>query len=67
MNNRKDPIINYWQIMRKANPKRFDYETSRLTGYELVNTQNWEGKLFNSVVEAIEVTALQRCCERWEP
>ena len=66
MNQRKDSIIYYWQILRGDNERRFDYEAEKLIGRGAVDREDWELPLFSSLIEAIEVTALQRGCERWE-
>ncbi len=64
---RKECIIDYWTIMRARNPHRFDFETGKLAGAEVTLGRNWENRLFNVVTEAIEVTAIQRGADRWEP
>ena len=64
---RKDCIINYWRILRSVNSSRFDYEVSKFVGIEQLRNGSWELKTFNSLLEAVEVTAIQRGCERWEP
>ncbi len=62
---RKDIIIHYWKLLRNLNSSRFDYEVTNMTG----NTSNvcWEKNMFNYVKEAVEITALQRNIQRWEP
>ena len=62
---RKECIVHYWTVMREQNPHRFDFETGKLAGAPLGN--NWENRLFGVVTEAIEVTAIQRGVDRWEP
>ncbi len=62
LRHRKDVIVGYWDAVRGANPCRFEHELTRLTG----GTSQLEAA-FNLVVEAAEITALQRGCLRWEP
>jgi 2-polyprenyl-3-methyl-5-hydroxy-6-metoxy-1,4-benzoquinol methylase len=60
---RRDTILTYWEAMHQASPRRFELEANRLTaasGFDLTKT-------FGVMVEAVEVTALQRGCLRWEP
>jgi SAM-dependent methyltransferase len=56
-------ILDYWNIMHRAYPKRFEHETRRFTGVGGLDFL----KTFNVMVEAVEVTWLQRGCLRWEP
>jgi SAM-dependent methyltransferase len=63
---RRDWIIGYWSILRSQGPLRFDYEASRLAGLTSLPA-NWEGVVFRCVSEAVEFTASQRGCERWQP
>ncbi len=60
---RKGVIMCYWDALHQANPRRFEYEISRLAG----GGQKDFSKVFNVMLEAVEVTALQRGCLRWEP
>ena len=62
----KDAIIYYWQILREKSEPRFDFETGKILGKEKRYFSNWELPLFSALAEAVEVTALQRGCERWE-
>jgi len=63
---RKDSIIYYWQILRKESEPRFDFEAGKILGGDKLYHPNWELPLFSALAEAVEVTALQRGCERWE-
>jgi len=63
---RKDRMVFYWEKLRDAHRIRFDKEAGNLTGTEKFS-DNWQNTLFNSVSEAIEVTAIQKGCERWQP
>jgi SOS-response transcriptional repressor LexA len=60
-------ILGYWNLMREHNPIRFDFEAAKLAGAELAAGRNWENRLFGAVTEAVEVTAIQRGVERWQP
>lgn len=64
---RKELIIYYWSDMKDVHEERFIFETEKLMGKSLYEPGNWENRLFSSFIEAVEVTALQRGCERWEP
>jgi SAM-dependent methyltransferase len=64
---RRDAIIYFWQQLRAANTPRFDYEACRIMGAHEMPSRNWEPRMFAYLVDAVEVTALQRGCERWEP
>ena len=63
---RKDSIVGYWSILRSSQRFRFDYDASRLIGAATL-PENWQNLMFQSVAEAVEFTAIQRGCERWEP
>jgi SAM-dependent methyltransferase len=60
---RRDVILDYWQATRQAFPRRFESESLILTGHD----ESTLGHLFDVFSECLEVTALQRGCERWEP
>ena len=64
---RKECIIDYWTLMRAQNLHRFDFEAGKLAGAGVSLGRNWENRLFSVVTEAIEVTAIQRGVDRWEP
>ncbi len=69
LNKRRDIIKDYWNIIAKSYPARFDYEVKRFTGGSaLLDERNngWHEVLFSAVVEAVEFTAIQRGCGRWE-
>jgi phage repressor protein C with HTH and peptisase S24 domain len=66
MKKRKESVLCYWEAEYEAFPNRFAHEASRLLGKRL-NTSNWENGLFSAFVEAVEVTAIQRGVERWQP
>ncbi len=56
-------ILNYWGVMHRAYPSRFESEIKRFTGLGSINLP----KTFRNLIEAVEVTGLQRGCLRWEP
>ncbi len=64
---RKECIIYYWTLMRDRHPERFAFEVGRLAGVEVARADNWENRLFGTVAEALEFTAVQSGVERWEP
>ena len=63
---RRDLLIYYWELYESANQKRFEQEINQFVGKQ-VNSKNWQSELFNTVVHAIEFTALQTGCQRWMP
>ncbi len=62
---RRDAITYCWMLAQNAHKRRFVAEVAGLSGRQEqpVNL----GELFQVVTEAVETTALQRGCERWEP
>lgn len=64
---RKECIIHYWSHMREEHEERFAFEIGKLIGSAKALKSDWEIPLFNAVAEALEVTAIQRAIERWEP
>lgn len=60
---RKRSIIDCWARLRDAYPVRFAAELRRLTGD--VGDDFDAG--FEALCEAVEITALQRSCQRWAP
>ena len=63
---RKDPIVFFWEKVREQHERRFDHELVNLTGRTLTSG-NWQNTAFQRLVEAVEVTAVQRGAERWRP
>jgi len=59
-------------MIAKSYPARFDYEVKRFTGGPLISAtlnernKGWHEVLFSAVAEAVEITAIQRGCGRWE-
>jgi phage repressor protein C with HTH and peptisase S24 domain/SAM-dependent methyltransferase len=63
----RDRIIACWQLQRNHMPRRFDVELSRtLLGRSRAEAQ-WEKPAFAALVEAVEMLALQRGVQRWQP
>jgi SAM-dependent methyltransferase len=56
-------ILGCWQLTRQAYPRRFAGEARAQLGNESQDL----GALFSALVEAVEITALQRAVPRWEP
>jgi SAM-dependent methyltransferase len=63
---RRDAIVHYWETLRASCHSRFDYEVCRVLG-TAVPPPNWQTTAFSQVADAVELTAIQRGCERWEP
>ncbi|HCE42268.1 MAG TPA: methyltransferase type 11 [Lentisphaeria bacterium] len=63
----KGTIVEYWKLMRERYPVRFEYEAGKFSGISFRNNKNWENILFANFAEAIEITAIQRGVERWQP
>lgn len=63
---RRDQLVHYWERLRERHENRFTREVVRFTGRQNLSG-NWQGAAFDSLVEAIEVTAAQRGAERWSP
>jgi len=66
MTARKNWIMFYWERLREIHKQRFDTEAVKVIGSASLG-RNWQDMLFSSVIEAIEVTATQKGCERWKP
>ncbi|NCD34553.1 MAG: methyltransferase domain-containing protein [Spartobacteria bacterium] len=64
---RKDCIIHYWEQMKDAYEHRFAFETSKFVGKSLESANNWQNSLFSAFSEAVEITAIQRGTQRWQP
>ncbi len=63
---RKDTIVLYWEKVRQRHERRFDRELVNFTGEDRA-AGNWQNAAFHRLVEAVEVTAIQRGAERWRP
>lgn len=60
---RRHAIVHAWSLGRDAFPRRFAEEVHAQTGEHDADL----GRLFDALVESVEVTALQRSCPRWAP
>ena len=63
----KDSIIHYWGILKAKAEQRFSVEVSRALLRDGFNQVNWETPTFSGLVEKVEMLAIQRGIERWEP
>ena len=57
-------IVNYWERLRARYENRFVREVTRFVRKGELRG-NWQNAAFDSLVEAVEVTAIQRGAERW--
>jgi hypothetical protein len=64
---RKDAIIETWEKYSATYPERFGSEADAFAGQPLLEADNWPNRLFALFAEAVEITAIQRGSERWEP
>jgi SAM-dependent methyltransferase len=65
---REDCLVGYWRQSRDKFKLCFDYEVSKFIGRDIENLNGgWENILFANFAEAIEITAIQRGVERWQP
>ncbi len=64
LSDRKECLIHYWEALRERYRLRFDREACSIMGF-VKTPDNWHTLLFNIIAEAIEITAIQRGCERW--
>jgi len=69
INKRKDIIVYYWEQIKNKYPARFEYEAEKFGGIGFFNNiqNNWQNSLFSSFTEAVEITAIQRGIQRWQP
>jgi hypothetical protein len=64
---RKPIVLERWRLLRAAMPDAFDLQAQRLLGRSIGGPLDWTDDLFTRLREAVELTALQRGIERWEP
>jgi len=64
---REEIIIGYWRKMFSKLQNRFTQESSHFLGVPILTKENWEKSLFAALLESVEITAMQRGVERWEP
>lgn len=60
---RRDTILEYWAHVQGAMPERFRAEAAAQSGNPAVQLS----ELYDVMMESVEITALQRGCQRWEP
>ncbi len=60
---RQEVIVGYWKALHRTNPRRFEHEANGFSGSNRLDFP----RTFNVMLEAVEITALQRGCRRWEP
>jgi HNH endonuclease len=60
---RRSAVVSCWNVARTQRPQRFEREAEALAGVARAPLN----ELFDAMVEAVEVTALQRGAERWAP
>jgi len=60
---RRPAILDSWHALHEGIPRRFEVELAHLTGQAAPDLDAG----FESLCEAVEVTAIQRSCERWTP
>lgn len=63
---RRDRIIDYWQIYEKEAPALFRPQVRRALG-STVSVDNWEARAFAGLVENVERLAVARGIPRWAP
>lgn len=63
---RKDAIVWCWEKVRQRHERRFNHDLANFTG-STEKLPNWQSAAFQRLVEAVEVTAIQRGAERWRP
>lgn len=64
LNDRKEVIRHYWNIIETSYPARFSFEVKRFTG--MAGETGMYDELFSAVAGAVEITAVQRGVERWD-
>ena len=64
---RRAEILRCWETTSSIFPERFEREASSQLGARTESREVLLGELFERLVEAAEVTAIQRACERWDP
>jgi SAM-dependent methyltransferase len=63
---RKDYILHCWEALHLTHAARFEHEACRVVGTDTF-PQNWQHLTFRCVAEGVEVTAIQRSLDRWQP
>lgn len=63
---RRDYVLYCWESLHQARGPRFEHELCRLIGADAFPL-NWQAPAFRCTLDAVEITALQRGSERWQP
>lgn len=64
---RQPTLIRSWEVLRDHLPVPFEQQAQHLLGERLGCVGQWQTTLFARLSDAIEVTAVQRGVERWQP
>jgi SAM-dependent methyltransferase len=64
---RRPAIVHCWEVLRERMPRPFDQQAEHLMGERLGGLGRWQETLFARLSDAIEMTAVQRGVERWQP
>ena len=67
LDHRRQTIQETWEAVSSRWPTRFFHEAKVFGEAFDARTESWPDRLFRSFCEAMEITALQRGVERWEP
>ena len=64
---RRPQVLESWEYLRSELTQPFDQQAQHLLGKPLASHGAWKADLFSVMKEAIEMTAIQRGVERWNP
>lgn len=64
---RQPILIRSWEVLRDRLPLAFEQQAEHLLGERLGSLGPWQTTLFARLSDAIEMTAVQRGVERWQP
>jgi SAM-dependent methyltransferase len=67
LKNSRDRIIYYWEVIKANTEERFLNEINHALLRKRVERNNWQIAAFSGLVENVEILAIQRGLERWEP
>jgi hypothetical protein len=62
LNKRKEIIVRYWEVLKYFQNEKFNKEAETLI---VLPKTNWQNALFGQLVQAIEMTAMQRGVHRY--
>ena len=63
LRSRREAIEHYWDLTRTGHRRRFEHEAAILVGTPKPSLN----RIYHALTESVEITAMQRGCERWEP